>query len=58
MVQRYEQMRRLQWYKCGAAYREPMKIVGIAFGVAVIGIIIAFIYEIKFTYRDGDLWKK
>lgn len=35
-----------------------MKIVGIAFGVAVIGIIIAFIYEIKFTYRDGDLWKK
>lgn len=34
-----------------------MKIVGIAFGVAVIGII-AFIYEIKFTYRDGDLWKK
>lgn len=37
--------------------REPMKIVGIAFGVAVIGIIIAFIYEIKFTYRDGDLWK-
>lgn len=33
-----------------------MKIVGIAFGVAVIGIIIAFIYEIKFTYRDGDLW--
>ena len=38
--------------------REPMKIVGIAFGVAVIGIIIAFIYEIKFTYRDGDLWKK
>ena len=29
-----------------------MKIVGIAFGVAVIGIIIAFIYEIKFTYRE------
>ena len=23
MVQRYEQMRRLQWYKCGAAY-EPL----------------------------------
>jgi hypothetical protein len=21
MVQRYEQMRRLQWYKCGAAYK-------------------------------------
>lgn len=35
-----------------------MKIVGIAFGVAVIGIIIAFIYEIKFTYRDGGLMEK
>lgn len=23
MVQRYEQMRRLQWYKCGAAYDHP-----------------------------------
>ena len=22
MVQRYEQMRRLQWYKCGAAYHD------------------------------------
>ena len=22
MVQRYEQMRRLQWYKCGAAYEQ------------------------------------
>ena len=22
MVQRYEQMRRLQWYKCGAAYKD------------------------------------
>lgn len=25
MVQRYEQMRRLQWYKCGAAYRYPSR---------------------------------
>ena len=25
MVQRYEQMRRLQWYKCGAAYLESVK---------------------------------
>lgn len=32
-----------------------MKIVGIAFGVAVIGIIIAFIYEIKFTYSNSSL---
>ncbi len=30
----------------------------IAFGVVVIAIVIAFIYEIKHTYRDGDLWKK
>lgn len=26
MVQRYEQMRRLQWYKCGAAYLECIKL--------------------------------
>ena len=25
MVQRYEQMRRLQWYKRGAAYDEKVK---------------------------------
>ena len=25
MVQRYEQTRKLQWYKRGAAYRNPMK---------------------------------
>ena len=25
MVQRYEQMRRLQWYKCGAAYQYLIK---------------------------------
>ena len=25
MVQRYEQMRRLQWYKCGAAYLSSCK---------------------------------
>ena len=23
MVQRYEQTRKLQWYKCGAAYNQP-----------------------------------
>ena len=27
MVQRYEQMRRLQWYKCGAAYEPLTQIV-------------------------------
>ena len=27
MVQRYEQMRRLQWYKRGAAYRSRLQIV-------------------------------
>lgn len=30
----------------------------IALGIAVVAIIAAFIYEIKHTYRDGDLWKK
>ena len=25
MVQRYEQKRRLQWYKCGAAYNRSKK---------------------------------
>lgn len=30
----------------------------IAIVIVVIAIIIAFLYEIKFTYRDGDLWKK
>ena len=29
MVQRYEQMRRLQWYKRGAAYRYPSRFGGI-----------------------------
>lgn len=35
-----------------------MKILCIALGVVIIAIAIAFIYEIKHTYRDGDLWKK
>lgn len=30
----------------------------LALGVVIIAIIIAFVYEIKHTYRDGDLWKK
>lgn len=30
----------------------------LAIVIAIIAIIIAFLYEIKFTYRDGDLWKK
>lgn len=35
-----------------------MKILCIALGVVIIAIAIAFIYEIKHTYHDGDLWKK
>ena len=35
-----------------------MKVFGIALLVVIIAIAIAFIYEIKHTYRDGDLWKK
>lgn len=35
-----------------------MQILCIALGVVIIAIAIAFIYEIKHTYRDGDLWKK
>lgn len=35
-----------------------MKLLAIIFGISIIGIIIAFIYEIKFTYRDGGMWKK
>ncbi len=30
----------------------------IALLVVIVAIAIAFIYEIKHTYRDGDLWKK
>lgn len=26
--------------------------------IVLIALINAFLYEIKFTYRDGDLWKK
>ena len=35
-----------------------MKAFCIALAVVIIAIVIAFIYEIKHTYRDGDLWKK
>jgi len=35
-----------------------MKEFCIALVVVIIAIIIAFVYEIKHTYRDGDLWKK
>lgn len=34
-----------------------MKILFFAFGILMIVLIIAIIYEIKFTYRDGGLWK-
>lgn len=52
----FQSLRSYAYYKFIKTKR-AYEIVGIAFGVAVIGIIIAFIYEIKFTYRDGDLWK-
>ena len=35
-----------------------MKILCIALGGVIIAIEIDFIFEIKHTYRDGDLWKK
>lgn len=34
-----------------------MRIIAIALAVALVGIIIAIVYEVKFTYRDGGLWK-
>lgn len=33
-----------------------MKIILIIFGIAIIGLIVAIIYEIKYTYRDNGLW--
>lgn len=35
-----------------------MKLILIALAIVVIAIVIAFIYEIKHTYRDGGFWKK
>lgn len=35
-----------------------MSILTIVFVVAIIALVVAFIYEIKFTYRDGGFWKK
>lgn len=29
----------------------------IAAAILIIALIVAIIYEIKFTYRDGGLWK-
>lgn len=34
-----------------------MDLVIIFVGIAAFAIIVAFIYEIKHTYRDGDFWK-
>lgn len=34
-----------------------MKVFIIIFAIVVIAIIIAFVYEIKYTYRDDNLWK-
>lgn len=33
-----------------------MKIFLIIFGIAIIGLIAALVYEIKYTYRDNGLW--
>lgn len=46
------------WKKSTNKGYNSMKILCIALGVVIIAIAIAFIYEIKHTYRDGDLWKK
>jgi len=35
-----------------------MDLIIIFVGIAVFAIIVAFIYEIKHTYRDDDFWKK
>lgn len=45
------------WKKSTNKGYNSMKILCIALGVVIIAIAIAFIYEIKHTYRDGDLWK-
>lgn len=29
----------------------------IIFAILLVALLIAFIYEIKYTYRDGGLWK-
>lgn len=29
----------------------------IIFSVLIVALLIAIIYEIKYTYRDGGLWK-
>lgn len=30
----------------------------VVLGIVVVAILVAVYYEIKHTYRDGDLWKK
>ena len=35
-----------------------MSILMIVFISTIIALVVAFIYEIKFTYRDGGFWKK
>lgn len=34
-----------------------MKTMLIIFAIVTFALIVAFIYEIFFTYRDGGLWK-
>lgn len=35
-----------------------MSILMIVFIITIIALVVAFIYEIKFTYRDAGFWKK
>lgn len=35
-----------------------MKLIFIPLAIVIFAIIVAFIYEIKHTYRDGGFWKK
>lgn len=35
-----------------------MNTIAIVFIVVVLALVLAYIYEIKYTYRDGGLWKK
>ena len=62
MVQRYEQMRRLQWYKCGAAYTWITQIVMDSvmdfsvFGVSVTlfkYLYIKVLMRVVYVNRDG-----
>ena len=62
MVQRYEQTRKLQWYKRGAAYELALIIIGVF--VLILGIILGYAmiheyrmylddhYKARYSFRD------